>query len=72
MTRVLGILEAHLAQHEFLAGAYSIADVTTFPWIAAALGAGLPGMDTLTNLRRWHTQIAARPAVARGMAVPAV
>ncbi len=72
MTRVLGILDAQLARHEFLAGVYSIADVTTFPWIAAAIAARVPGLDALTHVRRWHTMIAARPAVARGMAVPAV
>ena len=71
MTRVLGILDAHLAGHEFLGGAYSIADVTTFPWIAAARAARMPGIDALGNLARWHAQIAARPAVVRGMAVPA-
>jgi len=71
-TRVLGLLDAHLAQHEFLAGAYSIADVTTFPWIAAAMTGGVPGFEKLTHLDRWHAQIAARPAVVRGMAVPRV
>jgi GST-like protein len=72
MRRVLGLLDAHLAAHEFFAGDYSIADVTTFPWIAAALAGGMPGMDALTNVQRWHAQVAARPAVVRGMAVPGV
>ena len=70
-TRVLGILERRLTDREYLAGTYSIADVTTFPWIAAALAGGLPGFDALANVKRWHARIAARPAVARGMAVPA-
>lgn len=70
-TRVLALLESHLAEHEFLAGGYSIADVTTFPWIAAAIAGGLPGFEKLTSLQRWHARIAARPAVVRGMAVPA-
>jgi GST-like protein len=71
-TRVLGLLERRLADREYLAGGYSIADVATFPWITAALAGGLPGFDALTNVKRWHAAVAARPAVARGMAVPAV
>jgi GST-like protein len=72
MRRVLGLLDAHLATHEFFAGDYSIADVTTFPWIAAAIAGGMPGMDVLTHVQRWYAQVAARPAVVRGMAVPKV
>jgi len=68
--RVLGVLDRHLASHEFLAPTYSIADVATYPWIAAAIGAHLPGIETFTNLQRWYAQITARPAVGRGMAVP--
>lgn len=67
IARVLGLLDGELARHEYLGGDYSIADVATFPWIATAIGAGVraPG-----NVQRWHDRIAARPAVARGMAVP--
>jgi GST-like protein len=72
ITRVLGLLDAHLARHEHLAGAYSIADVATFPWIATAITAGVPGIERLASLRRWHDRIAARPAVVRGMALTAV
>jgi GST-like protein len=70
-TRVLGLLEAQLARQEFLAGDYSIADVATYPWIAAAIGGGMPGMEKLASLQRWYAAVGARPAVARGMAVPA-
>jgi GSH-dependent disulfide-bond oxidoreductase len=69
--RVLGVLDAHLAAHEFLAPEYSIADVAVYPWVAAAVGANLPGFDRFTGLRRWFDALSARPAVARGMAIPA-
>ena len=72
MRRVLGLLDAQLAAQEFLAGDYSIADVTTFPWIAAAIAGGMPGMDALAHVQRWHAEVGARPAVVRGMAVPQV
>jgi GST-like protein len=69
--RVLGVIDAHLGRREFLAGDYSIADVATYPWIAAAVAGGLPGIERLEHLQRWRAVVAARPAVARGMAVPA-
>jgi GST-like protein len=68
--RVLGVLDAHLASREHLAGSYSIADVATYPWIAAAIAGHLPGIEKLPHLQRWYATIRARSAVARGMAVP--
>ena len=70
--RVLGVLDAHLASHQHLAPTYSIADVATYPWVAAALGAHLPGIEAFTHLRRWFTALSERTAVQRGMVVPAV
>jgi GST-like protein len=69
IARVLGLLDAELARHDYLGGEYSIADVATFPWIATALAAGV---KPPVSVRRWHDRVAARPAVARGMAVPAI
>ncbi len=68
--RVLGVLDTQLGHHDFLAGPYSIADIATYPWIAAAIAGRLPGIENLDHLRRWHATIAARPAVQRGMIVP--
>lgn len=68
IARVLGLLDAELARHDYLGGDYSIADVATFPWIATAIAAGV---RVPANVQRWHDRIAARPAVARGMAIPA-
>ncbi len=69
--RVLGLIDAQLGRREYLAGDYSIADVATYPWIAAAIGSGVPGMAERPSLRRWYATVGARPAVQRGMAVPA-
>jgi GST-like protein len=66
--RILGVLDARLKEAEFLAGDYSIADIATYPWIAA--GRAFLG-DALPHVIRWLDRLAARPAVERGMKVPA-
>jgi len=67
--RLLEVLDGHLAGHEYLAGAYSIADIANFAW---ARTHEWPGVDVegLDHLRRWMDAIAARPAVRRGLLVP--
>jgi GST-like protein len=69
--RVFRVLDGELARHPHLVGErYGIADVMTWPWIHAAvekLGLTLEG---LPHLRRWHAEIASRPAVVRGLQVP--
>ncbi len=67
--RLHRVLETRLNQAEWLAGgAYSIADIATFPWIRFPERRGID-LDQFPALRRWHDAIAARPAVARGVAV---
>jgi glutathione S-transferase len=67
--RLYGVLDRRLADHEYLAGDYSIADMATWPWVSIAAWAGI---DTapFDNLRRWSEAIAARPAVQVGRDVP--
>jgi glutathione S-transferase len=67
--RLYRILDVRLADREFLAGEYSIADIATWPWVRIHAWAGVD-VDDLPNLRRWIDAIAARPAVERGVAVP--
>ena len=74
--RLLGVMERRLSESAYLGGGdYSIADIAAFPWanVARSLLAELLG-DTVASkpaLRAWLDRIAARPAVLRGMAVPA-
>lgn len=69
--RIYGVLDRRLAHHEWLAAdRYSIADIATFPWIARHEWQQVVLAD-FPNVKRWYDTIAARPAVARGMAVPA-
>ena len=67
--RLLEVLDRHLADREWLAGDYSIADIANFAWARIH---EWPGVDVegLDNLKRWMNAIAARPAVQRGLAVP--
>jgi GST-like protein len=68
--RLFAVLDRRLSDRGFLAGDYGIADIATWPWINAADALGLVLSET-PNLRRWHGAIKTRPAVKRGMAVPA-
>ena len=74
--RILKVLETGLSDKEYLAADYSIADIATYPWVSAAWGplhSTLPDeLGKLSNLSGWLDRMKARPAVQRGMAVPAV
>ena len=67
--RLLEVLDGHLADNEFLAGDYSIADIANFAWARVH---HWPGVDIegLDHLKRWMAAIDARPEVQRGLAVP--
>jgi GST-like protein len=67
--RLYGVLDARLAQAEYLAGAYSIADMATWPWTVRHDWQGID-LAEFPHVSRWSESIAARPAVQKGMAVP--
>jgi GST-like protein len=67
--RLMDVLEGRLADRTYLAGDYGIADMATFPWIDAAWP--LLGGDHVPRLGAWRERVGGRPAVRRGMAVPA-
>ncbi len=67
--RLYGVLDRRLADHEYMAGDYSIADMATWPWMSRFEWHGVD-MNDFPNVRRWYTSIAARPAVERGYNVP--
>jgi GST-like protein len=66
--RLLGVMDRRLADREYLAGEYSIADVSAWPWVRSHERLQRP-LDDLVHLRRWYEQIEARPAVQRGVEV---
>jgi len=75
--RQYDVLDRHLADHEYMAGAdYSIADIAIWPWYGAvARGEAYPGAAAFLGLadyqhfNRWMNQIGQRPAVQRGRRV---
>ena len=68
--RLYGVIDRRLADHEYLAGDYSIADISTFPWIRPYRWQGQE-LDSYPNLKRWFDTIKVRPAVQEGLAVMA-
>ena len=68
--RLYGVLDKRLAEAEHLAGEYSIADVASYPWVARHEWHQIE-LGDFPNVKRWYDAIGARPAVQRGMKVPA-
>ncbi|MGE3864845.1 MAG: glutathione S-transferase N-terminal domain-containing protein [Burkholderiaceae bacterium] len=74
--RLLGVLDRHLEGRSWIMGDdYTIADVATFPWIRNLAGfydAGeLVGIDSFPQVQRVLAAFVARPAVVRGLQIPA-
>ena len=74
--RLLGVLDKHLAGRQWMVGdSYSIADIAIFPWVRNLIGfydAGeLVGFANFSNVARVLAAFVARPAVERGLTIPA-
>lgn len=67
--RLLTVLDGRLAEHEYLAGDFSIADIANWCWARTHAWSGIDVSD-LTHLQRWLDSIDARPACQRGICVP--
>ena len=61
---MLSTLDRHLAENEYVAGAYSVADISMYPDVHIH-GVNQIGLGDYPNIARWHDAIAARPAVER-------
>jgi GST-like protein len=68
--RLYGVMDKHLAQHAHFADEYSIADIAIYPWVARHEWHRVD-LAAFPNVKRWYDKLGARPAVAKGMAVPA-
>jgi len=67
--RLYGVMDKQLGVTLYLAGNdYSIADIATFPWTRSWKNQGIE-LDEFPNVKRWFDEIAARPAVIRGVEV---
>jgi GST-like protein len=67
--RLYGVLDRRLAEAEYLAGEYSIADIATWPWVARFEWQDID-LNGFPHVKRWYVAIAKRPAVQRGYDQP--
>jgi GST-like protein len=74
-TRLLGVLDARLKDRDWLMDEYSIADIATVGWVRNLIGfydaCDLVGYDRFAHVDAWLTRALARPAVQRGLQIPA-
>ena len=63
-SRLYAVLDARLADREYLAHEYSIADMASYPWIVP-YQRQQQNLEDFPNLKRWFDAIRARPAVIR-------
>ncbi len=66
--RLLGVLDKQLAENEFMAGEYSIADIATYPWVLGYEYVEIT-LDAYSHVLRWIDTMKQRPAVQKGMAL---
>ncbi len=64
--RCLGVLERRLEGRDYILGAYSVADMASWPWVLIARPLGQP-LDDFPNVTRWSQAVKERPAVQRGV-----
>jgi GST-like protein len=67
--RLYGVVERQLANSEYLAGDYSIADMACYPWLRNHRRFSVDIAD-YPNVGRWLETVSARPAVQRGVESP--
>jgi GSH-dependent disulfide-bond oxidoreductase len=65
--RLYGVLNKRLADRDYVAGDYSIADMAIWPWILPSLQG--QDMEAFPHLKAWMERVGARPAVQAGRAV---
>ena len=67
--RLYGVMNRQIARHRYIAGdEYTIADIAIFPWLRSWKNQGIDWNDH-PHLKGWFDEIAARPAVLRGVEV---
>ena len=66
--RLMLVLNRRLGEAEYLAGTYSIADISTWPWVRGTQVIDMD-LEEYPNIKRWFDAIGARPGVVAGQAV---
>ncbi|SOE09142.1 GST-like protein [Hoeflea halophila] len=65
VNRLYGVMNRRLADRDFLAGDYSIADMAAIGWVRRYENQG-QNLDEFPRLKRWFETLMARPAVEKG------
>jgi GST-like protein len=66
--RLFDVFEHRLSERPFISGdEYTIADISTFPWLRYHEALGVP-MDPRPHIARWLAELSKRPAVQRALA----
>ncbi len=68
MLRLYGVLDRQLAEREYVAGDYSIADMACWPWVITYKRQEVD-LDRFPNVKRWYKALQARPGLRRGYEV---
>jgi GST-like protein len=68
VNRLYGVMNKRLADRDFLAGDYSIADMAAIGWVKPYKNQG-QDLDDFPHLKRWFETMLARPAVERALEV---
>ena len=68
VNRLYGVLNKRLADRPYVAGAYSIADMASYPWVRPHKNQG-QDLAEFPHLETWYQRMQARPAVAKGVKV---
>ncbi len=66
--RLYGVVNKRLADRQFIAGDYSIADMAIYPWLQPYERQG-QNLEDFPHIKRWFGVMGARPAVQKGMQV---
>ncbi|MFQ3247528.1 MAG: glutathione S-transferase [Arenicella sp.] len=67
--RLFTVLDTHLAENQWLADDYSIADIANWCWVRTYKWSGVP-IDGLDNLERWMISMRVQPGMQEGIVVP--
>jgi GSH-dependent disulfide-bond oxidoreductase len=67
--RLYGVLDRRLADHDYVADEYSVADIAIWPWVSRYEWQTID-LNQYPNVKRWYLAIASRPGVKKGYDVP--
>jgi GST-like protein len=68
VNRLYGVMNTRLADRDYLAGTYSIADMASYPWVRPYKNQG-QDLGEFPHLEKWFQRMRARPAVAKAVKI---